>query len=67
MGAGVAFVGDEGGDTDARTGGSQERNQHYGENRTNSWPFSVSKDVRDGRWYYETPENVAGVIKAIPR
>jgi hypothetical protein len=36
-------------------------------NRTNSWPFSVSKDVRDGRWYYEMPENVAEVIKTIPR
>lgn len=33
----------------------------------NTWPFSVSKDIRDGRWYYEMPSSVADVIKSIDR
>lgn len=33
----------------------------------NTWPFSVAKDVRDGRWYYEMPSDVADVIKSIDR
>lgn len=33
----------------------------------NTWPFSVSKDTRDGRWYYEMPSSVADVINAIDR
>lgn len=32
-----------------------------------TWPFSVSKDIRDGRWYYEMPPDVADVIKSIDR
>ncbi len=31
----------------------------------NTWPFSASKDIRDGRWYYEMPEAVAEVIRSI--
>jgi len=33
----------------------------------NTWPFSVSKDIRSGRWYYEMPSAVADVIKSIDR
>jgi hypothetical protein len=33
-------------------------------NRENTWPFTVSKDIRDGRWYYLMPANVAEVIRS---
>jgi len=36
-------------------------------NREHTWPFSAVKDIRDGRWNYEMPEQVAEVIKAIER
>lgn len=36
-------------------------------NRENTWPFSVVKDIRDGRWTYVMPESVAQVIKSIER
>ncbi len=36
-------------------------------NREHTWPFTVVKDIRDGRWTYEMPESVAEVIKTIER
>ena len=33
----------------------------------NTPPFTVSKDIRDGRWYYEMPASVADVIEGIER
>jgi hypothetical protein len=36
-------------------------------NRENTWPFTVSKDIRDGRFYYQMPAAVAQVIRDIER
>lgn len=33
----------------------------------NTTPFTVTKDIRDGRWYYEMPASVADAIKGIER
>jgi hypothetical protein len=35
--------------------------------REHTWPFTVSKDIRDGRFYYEMPASVAQVIRQIER
>lgn len=35
--------------------------------RKSTWPFTIAKDVRSHRWYYEMPESVAAVIKSIDR
>jgi hypothetical protein len=45
-------------------------NQRFAERlptRENTWPFTVVKDIRDDRWTYEMPEQVAEVIQAIER
>lgn len=34
-------------------------------NRENTWSFTVSKDIRDGRWFYLMPRQVAEVINSI--
>lgn len=31
----------------------------------NTWPFTVAKDIKEGRWYYVMPETVAEVIRGI--
>lgn len=36
-------------------------------NREHTWPFSVVKDIKDGRWTYEMPKQVAEVVQAIER
>jgi hypothetical protein len=36
-------------------------------NNKNTWPFTVSKDIRRGRWSYVMPQSVANVVKAIGR
>jgi len=36
--------------------------------KQNTWPFTVSKAIRDGGdWYYEMPSSVAEVIRGIER
>jgi hypothetical protein len=46
---------------------TSQRFVHRLPNRDHTWPFTVVKDIRDGRWTYEMPESVAEVIKAIER
>jgi hypothetical protein len=31
----------------------------------NTWPFTVAKDIKEGRWTYEMPGPVAEIIKSI--
>lgn len=36
-------------------------------NREHTWPFTATKDIRDGRFSYEMPASVAEIIRGIQR